>query len=151
LHAVIWHAPVEHDAVAFAGVHGTPHPAQFVSELSCVSHPFPVFPSQSPNPPVHAAHPQVPALQLGVPDGQLQTVPHVPQLLTFDSRLVSQPLFGLPSQLPQPAEQVGTHAPDVHVVVPFAFVHVLPHVPQLLGFAPVFVSQPLLALPSQLP
>jgi hypothetical protein len=31
---------------------------------------------------------------------------------------VSQPLLGLPSQLDQPAEHVGTHVPPVHVVVP---------------------------------
>ncbi len=64
--------------------------------------------------------------------------------------LVSQPLLGRLSQLPKPELQVGVHVPLGHVVVPFGFVHCVPHVPQLetvLSDA----SQPLVTRPSQLP
>lgn len=64
--------------------------------------------------------------------------------------MVSQPFAGLPSQLPDPALQVGTQTPAVHVVVPFELLHVAPQAPQL---AVVFkaVSQPFTGSPSQLP
>jgi hypothetical protein len=46
--------------------------------------------------------------------------------------------------------QEGVHAPAVHAVGPFGFVHVAAHVPQ---FEVVFsgVSHPLESCPSQLP
>ena len=65
--------------------------------------------------------------------------------------LVSQPLTALPSQLPKPALHVGTHAPDVQVVEPFAFTHCVVQAPQLERLVLVLVSQPFEALPSQLP
>jgi hypothetical protein len=64
---------------------------------------------------------------------------------------VSQPLLGRPSQLPKPALHVGTQAPDVHVVVPFALLHCVRHAPQFERLVLVLVSQPFEALPSQLP
>ena len=63
---------------------------------------------------------------------------------------VSQPLLGLPSQLPHPAAQFGVQAPDVHDVVPFALVHAVPHAPQL-EVVVSGVSQPSETLPLQLP
>jgi hypothetical protein len=65
--------------------------------------------------------------------------------------LVSQPLLGLPSQLAKPAAQVGTHAPAVHTVVPFAFVQAAPQALQFAALVFRFASQPFAALPSQLP
>jgi hypothetical protein len=56
--------------------------------------------------------------------------------------LVSQPLFGLPSQLWKPAVHTGAHAPVVHEVVPFVFVHCVPHAPQFDVLVAVFASQP---------
>ena len=64
-------------------------------------------------------------------------------------RLVSQPLFALPSQLPNPAAHVGTHTPPVQAVVPFALVHATPHEPQFDVVASE-VSQPFAMLLSQL-
>src|SRR6185436_7304958 len=76
--------------------------------------------------------------------------PHAPQ---FEAVLsgVSQPLRMLPSQSPKPELQVGTQAPAVHTVGPFALEHPSPHPPQLPTLVCVFVSQPLFALLSQLP
>ena len=55
-----------------------------------------------------------------------QTTPQAPQALGVLSA-ASQPLFGLPSQLPKPVEQLGLHtrlpALPVQEVVPFEFVH----------------------------
>jgi hypothetical protein len=64
---------------------------------------------------------------------------------------VSQPLTALPSQLPKPAVQTGTHALDVHVVVPWAFWQLVPQVPQFAVVFVRFTSQPVDAKPSQLP
>jgi hypothetical protein len=65
--------------------------------------------------------------------------------------LVSQPLAALLSQLPQPAVQLGTQALLVQAVVPWALEHTVVQEPQWLTSAEVPVSQPLTALPSQLP
>jgi hypothetical protein len=65
---------------------------------------------------------------------------------------VSQPLVGLPSQLPKPAAQLGAQTPAVQVVEPLALVQPLPQAPQCAVVLFRFVSQPLLrALLSQLP
>jgi len=78
--------------------------------------------------------------------------PHAPQWLALVRRSVSQPLAPLPSQLPKPGAHVGTHAPAAQAVavVPAAE-HAAPHAPQWLALARRSVSQPLGALPSQLP
>jgi hypothetical protein len=64
---------------------------------------------------------------------------------------VSHPLTALPSQLPKPELQVGTQAPEVHVVVPFALTHCVLQAPQFDRLVFVFVSHPFELLPSQLP
>jgi hypothetical protein len=74
----------------------------------------------------------------------------VAQLFTSVFVLVSQPLFGLPSQSLKPAEQDGTQTPAVQAVVPFELLQVMPQPPQF-EVVVVAVSQPLRALPSQLP
>jgi hypothetical protein len=66
-------------------------------------------------------------------------------------RLVSQPLFGFPSQFAKPEAHVGAHVPLLHVVAPFAFVHETPQAPQFVALVFRFASQPLAALPSQFP
>jgi hypothetical protein len=43
----------------------------------------------------------------------------------------SHPFTGLPSQLPQPLEQLGAQAPATHAAVPCGFVQASPHAPQL--------------------
>lgn len=76
-------------------------------------------------------------------------MPHAPQFEMDVVVFVSQPLFGLPSQLPKPIAHIGVHMPLVHDVVPFIFEHVVPHVPQLDVLVPVLISQPLPYIPSQ--
>lgn len=93
----------------------------------------------------------MPPEQLTEPFGFVHLVPQLPQLLTSASVLVSQPLFGLLSQLLQPALHEGEQTLEVQAVVPCAFVHAVPQVPQLLRLLVVFVSQPFLTLPSQSP
>jgi hypothetical protein len=46
---------------------------------------------------------------------------------------------------------VTTHAPALHPAVPFVVVQTFPHAPQLLMSAETGFSQPLPAMPSQLP
>jgi hypothetical protein len=48
LQEAIWHVPVEQVAVALAREQVTPHPPQFMSELSCVSQPSAGLMLQSP-------------------------------------------------------------------------------------------------------
>ncbi len=57
--------------------------------------------------------------------------PHEPQWFTFVANVTSQPFCALPSQLPQPAEQVGTQEPSTQLVEPHAFEQTVPHDPQL--------------------
>jgi hypothetical protein len=78
-------------------------------------------------------------------------LPQVPQLSTSLLVLVSQPLFGLLSQLVQPELHTGVHAPPMQLVVPCALLHTVPQDPQLLVDVEVWVSQPLSVSPSQLP
>jgi hypothetical protein len=92
----------------------------------------------------------VPPTQLVVPCAFAHCVPHEPQLFAFVLTLVSQPLFGLPSQSAVPALQLGSHTPATHAVVPLALVQFTPQAPQLPVLVFVFVSQPLFAFPSQL-
>jgi hypothetical protein len=69
-----------------------------------------------------------------------------------DLRFVSQPLVALLSQLPKPGSQVpSAHLPAMQVALALAKLHVVPQTPQLSGSVCRFFSQPLAALPSQLP
>ena len=98
------------------------------------------------------AIPQTPAVQDAVPFALLQTVAQVLQWDGSAFRLISQPFEGRPSQSAYPALQVEmTQAPAVQPDVAFARLQTLPQVPQLLAVVLVLVSQPLVALPSQLP
>jgi hypothetical protein len=61
-----------------------------------------------------------------------QTFAQSPQFIT-SLMAVSQPLFGLPSQLSNPPEQLGEHVLAAHAFVPFTAWHVVPHAPQLFA------------------
>jgi hypothetical protein len=115
-----------------------------------VSQPFVLFPSQSAAPALHEGA-QTLFTQLVVPFGLRQRVPHPPQSFVLFVRFTSQPLSGLPSQLPRPLLHTGAHTPPAHEVVPPEFVHCLPQVPQLFTVVFRSVSQPLVGLPSQSP
>jgi hypothetical protein len=144
------HVPVEHDAAAFGRLQDAPQAPQLVSVVSAVSQPLAEFPSQSPRPLLQLETPQVPPTQFGVPPAAGHTCPQVPQLVMLVAVLVSHPFRALPSQSPNPAAQVGTHAPAVHAVLPFELVQATPQAPQ---FDAVLsgVSQPFFGLPSQSP
>jgi hypothetical protein len=145
------HAPRLQVAVALAPLHTAPHAPQFaVDVLVFVSQPLFLLPSQSAKLPVQTGV-QTPATQLVVPFAFVQAMPQPPQLLMSVVVGVSQPFFGLPSQSAKPALQVGTQTPAVHAVEPCAFEQAMPQPPQLLIFDAKTASQPLTALPSQLP
>jgi len=146
LHVPSAHEPVEHDSLAFARLHTAPHPPQFARVLRSVSQPLVPIPSQSPRPGEQVEPPHTPFTQFGVPACAGQTCPHAPQLFTSVLVLVSQPSLGLPLQSLNPEAQEGTHAPPVHALVPCAFVHAVPHAPQLFTSVLVAVSQPSLGL-----
>jgi hypothetical protein len=145
------HAPRLHVAVALAPLQTLPHDPQFDRlVLVFVSQPLFLMASQSAKLPVQTGV-QTPATQLVVPFAFVQAMPQPPQLLMSLVVPVSQPFFGLPSQSANPALQVGTQAPAVHVVDPCAFEQAMPQPPQLLMLVAKTASQPFTALPSQLP
>jgi hypothetical protein len=146
-----WHALDAQLVVPCPFVHAVPQAPQFAVVLvRFTSQPVDANPSQLPKPALHEME-QVPVEQDAVPFVPLQAAPHPPQFAADVFVFVSQPLTALPSQFPNPALHVGTQAPVVQVVVPFAFVHWVPQAPQFERLVFVFVSQPLEALPSQLP
>jgi hypothetical protein len=122
---------------------GTPQPPQFEFVLSCVSQPSLAessFVLQSSQPALQARISQLPALQVGVAWPLLQALPQPPQLLRLFSG-VSQPLFMLPSQSPQPAAQTGEQPLAVHSLSPWSLVHASPQLRQFC-FVPSATSQP---------
>jgi hypothetical protein len=148
---VIEQAPAVQVADPFAVEQAAPQDPQLVG-LVCVfvSQPLPRRPSQLPDPALHETSWQVPVAQDTLAFVAEQATPHPPQSVVV-RRFVSQPLFGLPSQLANPDAQVGAQAPAVQLVAPLAFVHATPHAPQLVRLVPRLASQPFAALPSQLP
>jgi hypothetical protein len=70
----------------------------------------------------------------------LQATPQAPQLPSVLS-WVSQPLFGFPSQSPQPMAQVGTQPDAPQAALPWALVQLSPQRRQLVT-VPRGVSQP---------
>lgn len=145
------HAPALQLGVAFVVEHAAAHAPQFVAlVLVFVSQPSETTPLQLPKPVVHVPRAQVPVVHVSLAFARSHTVPHPPQFVSVWV-LVSQPLLGLPSQLAKPDAQVGTQAPAVQTVVPFAFVQAAPQLPQLVALVFRFASQPFEARPSQLP
>ena len=99
LHELSAHTPAEHEALALANEHTVPQPPQFDTlVLVFVSQPFDALASQLPKPALHTGV-QRPDTQDVVPFMFAHAVPHAPQLVELVLRFVSQPLFGLPSQL----------------------------------------------------
>jgi hypothetical protein len=81
----------------------------------------------------------------------LQTTPQPPQL-GLPSRVTSQPLEFMPSQLPKPGTQVMPQLLPTHTGTECCGVgQTLPHVPQWVAEVVVSVSQPFALLLSQLP
>jgi hypothetical protein len=133
-------------ADAFAGTaHGThevPH------ELALVL--LTQFPAQQWKLALHEA-PQVAATQVAVPFDTAGHPVQVPQCIGSLARSASQPLAGLLSQSENPAAQVNPQAPAVQFAVACGGVgHAVPHAPQV-AVVSRRASQPLTALPSQLP
>jgi hypothetical protein len=78
-------------------------------------------------------------------------VPQLPQFAVLVWRLTSQPLEGLPSQLPKFSAQLATaQAPALHAAVALARLHAAPQRPQLAALVLRLTSQPLPLLLSQL-
>jgi hypothetical protein len=144
------HTPALQVVLPLALEQVTPHAPQFAVVFSAVSQPFLALPSQLPKPALHTGT-QTPAAQDVVPFELVQASPQPLQCATVLCVSVSQPLFGRLSQSPQPAVQAGVQVPLGQLVVPWAFVQLVPHAPQ---FVVVFrdASQPFeAALLSQLP
>ena len=94
--------------------------------------------------------PQTPAEQADVPFAVEQALPHRPQFPAVVRMFTSQPLAAIPSQSAKPALQVNPHAPAAHVTVAFALAaHARPQPPQWSTLVTVFVSHPVIRLPSQ--
>jgi hypothetical protein len=132
--------------------HARPHAPQFSRSVAILtSHPFAAIPSQLPQPPTQVK-PQVPAVQVvAALTRSGQTFPQLPQLVV-ELRSTSQPLVVTPSQLAQPARQVKPQVPAVQVGVALTRTgQTFPQPPQWIRLVAKFASQPLAALPSQLP
>ena len=84
-----------------------------------------------------------PALQLGVAPARLllHARLHIPQWVRL-SRAVSQPFWGLESQLPQPVAQLGAHTLAAQETVPCALVQGLSQRPQCATVLLRAASQP---------
>jgi hypothetical protein len=127
-----------------------PQAPQFPVVFSDASQPFVTSESQLPKLPLHVID-QAPRAQLGVPFALEQDVPQAPQFDTLVCVLTSQPFAARPSQLPKLALQVpSVQEPEAHDSVAFAKSQIAPQDPQFDSVVR-FVSQPLEALPSQLP
>lgn len=139
-----------HDRVPFALLQTVPQAPQFRT-LVCVStsQPSELVPLQLPKPAVQDVTVQVPVAHDSDALARLQPTPQTAQSVRVVSD-VSHPSFTLPLQLPKPAAHVGTHTPPEQMVLPLAFVHVSPHVPQLAVVLST-TSQPFAGRPSQLP
>lgn len=143
-------APPTQDVEPFAFVQIVPQAPQLLLVVVEVSQPFAAAPSQLPNPAVQPVITQPPVAHDSLAFASAHTEPHEPQLTSVLSA-ASQPSSGSPSQLPNPAAQVGLQAPPTHEVVPLRFVHAPPQAPQFATLVERFDSQPLLGLASQSP
>jgi hypothetical protein len=135
--------------VPFCAVQTWPQALQLVTVLSCVSH-VP-FESQSSKPALQVVARQVPVLHDSLEPAMSQAVLQVPQLVRL-VRLVSQPLLGFESQLPQSDPLHAKVQPDVvlQAEVPCAFVHASPQLRQF-DVVPLAVSQPAWLVQSKKP
>jgi hypothetical protein len=126
--------------VPFCALQACPQALQFVTVLSAVSQ-LP-FESQSSKPAEHVVARHAPVLHDSLEPGMSHGVLQVWQSVRL-VRLVSQPLFGFPSQLPKSAPLQVKVQPLVvlHAAVPCALVHDSPQLRQF-DVVPFVVSQP---------
>ncbi len=142
--------PLEHKAEALGKLQDLPQEPQLEMEERGVSQPLAELPSQLPKPALQAPKAQEPLEHKAEALGKLQDLPQEPQL-EMEERGVSQPLAGLPSQLPKPALQAPkAQEPLEHKAEALGKLQDLPQEPQL-EMEERGVSQPLAELPSQLP
>jgi hypothetical protein len=127
----------------------TPHPPQFEVVLRGVSQPSQGSLSQFPKFWLHTGTHAVPT-QLFALFVSAQALPQTPQWASLFVKFVSQPLPGVPSQLPKPAVHVpSVHTPLGHVSDAFARLQGVPHALQSVRVS-MLVSQPSSGLPLQL-
>ena len=118
LHDAIWQLPDAQVGVPWALLQARPHPPQSVSELSCVSQPLFLSPSQSPQPEAHAGW-QPFVVHAFVPCALLQLSPHCRQLAVGPSA-VSQPSVSTPLQSAYPAShETSPHLEAAQLPLPF--------------------------------
>ena len=126
-----------------------PHaPQLLVLVLRFASHPLLSTLSQFAYPLLQLVSVQVPDEQDSAALARLQAVPQLPQLVVLFNG-VSQPLFTLPSQLPQSASQLGAQLPPEQAAEPWSLVQVIPQPPQLVILVAKLTSQPSVGLPLQ--
>jgi len=145
------HEPIEQRPPVQAGLpfvtagQTVPQPPQFVTlEFVFISHPLERFPSQLAKPALHDPIEQAPAVQAAVPFVTAgQTTPQAPQFDRSVFVFTSHPLDILPSQFANPGLQEAIeHKPMLQPGFPLATEQICPQLPQLLGSALVFISQP---------
>jgi len=146
-HVVAVQVPEAHDSLEFVKSHFVPQVAQFVRVVSEVSQPLLALESQSSNCASQLYVQPVLALQPEAPWALLQASPQVRQFEVVPF-VVSQPAALVQSRCAP--SQLTTQLPVVQVAVAFGgFAQATPQSPQLVAEL-TCVSQPLLALPSQL-
>jgi hypothetical protein len=151
LHAPTIHAPAEHACVAtLASAQRASHAPQLFTSVAVLAHVPEQLVVPAPHVVVHA--PREHTWPAAHARGEA-AVEHAPQLPLSLCTLVSQPLDAIPSQSAKPAAHAPmAHVPLIHIAVAFAKEHRIPQPPQLFASAPrTSVSQPLAAIPSQLP
>jgi len=151
------HSPEVQLAVPLVPTHARPHAPQLVVVVMFTSHTSPGMPLQSAVPAAQLTLevPQVEAAHTAtLPTGGVgQRVVQAPQLLMSPAvTLTSQPSTDDPLQSRKPAAHAPmVQRPAAQVAAALANWQLLPHTPQLVTVVLVLTSQPLLALPSQLP
>lgn len=146
-------APLHVEPLAFTAEHCVPQaPQLFGSVVVGVSQPLKRLVSQSAKPALQlGAHALFTQLLLTVLLSA-QAVPHPPQLALLERTSVSQPLFGLLSQLLKyDWLHAGVHTSATQVLTELSDTQAILQPPQLLLSLANTASQPSFALPSQLP
>jgi len=149
LQEVNTHEPELQDWLAWFRLQETPHPLQLLLVLMLVSQPLLALPSQS-DQPLEQEGAHSPEAQPVVPWPLVHSVLQLPQLEVLVKMFTSHPLACWLSQLEYPVLQLTSRqTPPPQLSVALGMLHPWP---QLLQLARVLmaVSQPLLALPSQL-
>jgi hypothetical protein len=153
LHAVMPQTPAVQLPIALAGAHVRPQAPQCaVDREVSASQPFAAIVSQLAKPGLHTPTLHVPIVHTAVALEGAHSLPHAPQCVSELVSDVSQPLVALPSQSPKPALHAPIrHVPPTHEVVALGRLQARPQAPQCAAVVLRSVSQPLAALPSQLP